>query len=248
MLCMQRLIRAVRSLAQNVARRGGFEVHRVQNGPLSMQRALLHFSHRIPVSTVIDVGASNGCWTELALPCWPAASYLLIEAQRDPHEADLRRLRQRDPRIDYVIAAAGNRAGSIHFDASSPFAGRASETAGPGHDIVVPVTTLDDEVARRGLGGPFLLKLDTHGYEVPILDGAPRVLANTNLLVIEVYNFTLGDGALQFPDMCARLRTHGFRPVGIVDLMYRPKDGFLWQFDLFFARSDRPEFASDRYE
>lgn len=245
---MQRLLQAVRSLAQTVARRGGFEVHRVQNGPLSMERALLHFSRRIPVSTVIDVGASNGCWTELALPCWPEASYLLVEAQREPHEPDLRRLKRRVPRVDYVIAAAGSRAGTIHFDASSPFAGRASERPTAGHDIVVPVTTLDEEVARRGLRGPFLVKLDTHGFELPILEGATRVLADASLLVIEVYNFTIGDGAVQFPEMCERLRKQGFRPAGIVDLLYRPKDGFLWQFDVFFARSDRPEFASNQYE
>lgn len=230
-----------------LARRGGYHVRPASEGPISMEGALAHFAPRFPVATVIDVGASNGCWTEIAMRSWPDAAYLLIEAQRDPHEPALRALKARSPRLEYVLAAAGHRSGTIHFDASDAFAGRASETTAPAHDIEVPVTTIDAEVARLRLPGPYLVKLDTHGFEVEILEGARAVLPQTSLLVIEAYNFELGGGALRFPRLCEHVEALGFLPVGLVDLMYRPKDGALWQFDLIFARSDRPEFRLAQY-
>lgn len=41
---------------------------------------------------------------------------------------------------------------------------------------VVPATTIDLEVAERGLQAPFVIKLDTHGFELPILNGARGTL------------------------------------------------------------------------
>ena len=234
---------AFTDLLQRAWRRSAEHLH----GPLTMAGALAHFAPRFQVATVVDVGASNGCWTEMALRHWPEARYLLIEAQRDPHEPALRALQARRPQVDYVLAAAGGRLGTVHFDASDAFAGRASDAPVAGRDIVVPVTTIDHEVAARGLPGPYLVKLDTHGYEVEILRGAGRVLAEASLLVVEAYNFTLCEGALRFPELCAHLEPLGFRPVGLVDAMYRPKDGALWQLDLVFARADRPEFRSNEY-
>ena len=52
--------------------------------------------------------------------------------------------------------------------------------------------------AQYSLPGPHLIKLDTHGYEVPILCGATETLRNTNLLVIETYNFRLIEAACFF--------------------------------------------------
>ena len=103
------------------------------------------------------------------------------------------------------------------------------------------------EVARRSLSPPFLVKLDTHGFEVPILDGASRTLEETSLLVVEAYNFDLGPGALRFPDLCRLLEQRGFRCVDLADPMWRPRDGALWQLDLLFVPASRPEFASNTY-
>lgn len=240
---MRRLHAALADLLQRAYRRSAEHLH----GPLTMEGALAHFAPRFPVATVVDVGASNGCWTEVALRHWPDARYLLVEALRDPHEPALRALKARRPQVDYVLAAAGSRRGTVHFDASDPFGGRASDGPVGGRDLVVPVTTVDHEVAARALPGPYLLKLDTHGYEVEILRGARRVLEEASLLVIEAYNFTLCDGALRFPELCQHLEPLGFRPIGLVDAMYRPKDGALWQLDCLFARADRPEFRSNEY-
>jgi FkbM family methyltransferase len=243
---MMGLMKWLRSIAAGALRAAGVQLHATSRGPLTMEDGLRAFAGRFRVGTVIDVGASNGSWTEAARPCWPEAAFLLVEAQGGPHLAHLEALRSRDPGVDFVIAAAGDRVGTIHFDAADPFGGIASRSGGAGR-VEVPMTTIDAEVERRALKAPFLLKLDTHGFELPILAGAARTLARTDLVVVEVYNFTVSEGALQFPDLCRHMAGLGFRPIAIVDVMCRPSDGVLWQFDCFFARAEIPELQRHRY-
>lgn len=210
-----------------------------------MQAALARVAPRLTVSTVIDVGASDGRWSVSAARQFRSARFLLIEALEVPHGEALRRLP--GDRFQVVIAAAGDTVGDVHFDAGDEFGGAAHREGTGSHDILVPMTTIDAEVAARGLPGPYLLKLDTHGFEVPILTGAERTLADTTVIVVEAYNFPIHPEALMFAELCAYLGQRGFRVFDLVDAMRRPQDEALWQFDLVFLRADRPEFSSDRY-
>lgn len=108
---------------------------------------------------------------------------------------------------------------------------------------MTPCTSIDAEIARLGLEPPFLIKLDTHGFELPILDGAAAALEKTNALFIECYNFFPGPSGLPFWSLCVRLEALGFRPYDMVEFLHRPRDGFFWQADILFLKSDRPEFA-----
>jgi FkbM family methyltransferase len=171
----------------------------------------------------------------------PAAHYLLVEAQAT-HKASLESLCKRSRSYDFIIAAAGEVPGELFFDASDPFGGQASKVRRQ-HDIVVPVTSIDHEVAARALAGPYLLKFDTHGFELPILAGATKTLEDTSAIVMECYNFRIAEEALLFYEMCAHLHDIGFRPIDLFDPMHRPHDGSFWQCDIVFARAVRPEFS-----
>jgi FkbM family methyltransferase len=204
-------------------------------------------SRDIPISTVIDVGASDGRWSEELMRVYPRSSYLLIEANSF-HQPALDRFLGRHPNAQYTLAAAGQTRGTVYFDASDPFGGVAAPAARGEQFVSTPSTSIDAEIAERSLRGPFLIKFDTHGYELPILRGAERTLAETDVLVIECYNFRVTPEALLFHEMCAFLAERGFRCIDVFDLMYRPGDQAFWQFDLLFVRDSRPEFASTSYE
>src|SRR6478736_5597984 len=63
------------------------------------------------VNTVVDIGASNGMWSQSVMPFFPSARYLLIEAQR-LHEADLKRFVSDHSNAEFVLKAAGEKAGT----------------------------------------------------------------------------------------------------------------------------------------
>jgi len=201
----------------------------------------------VSVESVIDVGASDGHWSRRMMRYFPKAKYLLIEAQEAAHGASLGKFKAGHANVEYELCAAGAEDGEIHFDASDPMGGLASATAFAKNDIVVPVKRIDHLVKRRKLRGPFLIKLDTHGYEVPILEGARETLAGSAMLIIEAYNFTLCPGALRFYELCEFLERRGFRCVDMFDVMNRPGDKAFWQMDMVFLPATHAVFQSSRY-
>lgn len=178
---------------------------------------------------------------------YPGARYLLVEAQAKAHGPALYQFKAQHPNVDYVLCAAGDREGNIYFDDADPFGGAASNEPFE-RGIVVPMSRIDQLISDKGdLKGPYLLKLDTHGFEVPILEGAKKVLAHASMLVIEAYNFTLRPGALQFYQLCQFLEERGFRCVDVFDILHRPKDGTFWQMDMVFVPSTHSMFSYNSY-
>lgn len=201
----------------------------------------------LAVRTVIDVGASDGRWSMAANKFFSGAQFLLVEAQ-NAHRPPLEKLARRHDNIRYTLAAASDKDGEIYFDASDLFGGIASHTPlTKGECVTVQARTIDSMVRDYRLEPPYLLKLDTHGFEVPILEGARKTLEETCLVIIETYNFRITDRSLTFQEMCGHMEQLGFRCIDLCDPMYRPKDGAFWQMDLFFAPKDNKEFFSNIY-
>jgi FkbM family methyltransferase len=200
----------------------------------------------LSINAIIDVGASNGAWSAELMHFLPTANYLLIEANA-VHEAALRRFCKGHPNASYVLASAGERSGKIYFDGSDPFGGLAMESQSHQEATPVRCVSIDDAVAGLALDGPFLIKLDTHGFELPIFRGAELALAAAEALVIECYNFRIAPDCILFYEMCGYLDERGFRCIDIFDPMYRPGDRAFWQCDIVFVRKDRPEFARTAY-
>ncbi len=203
-------------------------------------------SRGLTIKTWIDVGASDGVWSRRAHRYFPSSQFLLFEplAERQAALAELKRTHG----FDHVAAAAGRAPGRVNFSIDADLDGSGVAAAGALHTRSVPVETLDGAVTARGLSGPFGVKLDTHGHEIPILEGATAVLAQADLLVIEAYNFTLAPGSLRFHELCAWLESRGFRCCDLADPIRRPGDGVLWQMDLAFARADSALFKSSSYD
>lgn len=202
-------------------------------------------NHRF--DTVVDIGASNGSWSEFAMSHFPPCSYLLIEAQ-DVHEPGLKALCARHTNAEYALCAAGEFVGQLYFDIGDPLGGRASTVPHATNNAMLPATTVDEEIQNRGLQGPFLLKFDTHGFELPILKGAAKTLLNTEVIVMECYNYKISEECLLFFEMCAHLKLHGFRCIDLVEPLYRPYDHTFWQMDIVFVRDTRPSFQYVSYD
>jgi FkbM family methyltransferase len=185
---------------------------------------------------VIDVGAYVGEWTQQALPCFPSARFLMVEAQPEK-EKILRAVRDgAGGRVDYEIALLG----AAPRPAATFYLGETGSTLYPEQTAAVmrpvhlPMTTLDDLVGRRGVTGRVFLKMDVQGAELDVLAGAPEALARTDAVLLEASVVTYNAGAPRVADVVARLQELDFLLYDIWDLSRR--ENVLTQVDLVFAR------------
>ncbi len=218
------------------------------NKPKSMIGGIERCAKRgINPTTIIDIGAAEGNWTREVLPYWKNSNYLLFEPL--PQRAEqLDALAAQYPNVRIVKAGAGNKIGTVDFFITDDLDGSGIADNGTNaQKVTIPVTTIDDEIAKHQLKGSYLVKLDTHGYEVPILEGATKTLANACLVIIECYGLQIAPNSLLMWEMCAYMDKLGFRMVDLVDTLQRAKDGLFWQCDVFFEPKTKPYFTHNTY-
>jgi FkbM family methyltransferase len=203
-------------------------------------------AHKIEIASLVDVGASNGVWSKAFAHYFPGRHHLLVEANQ-VHLPALTELCRERPNWRFAMTAAGGTTGELYFDGSDPLSGVLATTPWNENYQPCPVSTIDDLLKTHPVPGPIMIKLDTHGVEIPILTGAMETLKQTSVLVIEAYNFTLVQPAVPFWDLCQYMLKLGFRPLDLFDLHYREVDNAFWQFDLLFVRDNLPLFRDTRY-
>lgn len=198
-------------------------------------------------TTIIDVGAAEGKWTLDAMKIWDNSNFVLFEPLKE-RDKDMDIIAATHRNCFVVKAGAGDKKGQINFYVTEDLDGSGIADNGTGADKrIINITTIDDEIGRLALDGPFLLKLDTHGYEVPIIEGALSTLKETELCVIECYGFQIAPKSLLFWEMCQYMDLKGFRLIDIVDVMHREKDKAFWQCDAFFAPKHHESFKYSTY-
>ena len=102
----------------------------------------------------------------------------------------------------------------------------------------IDVRTLDDVVASEliGPGDRLWLKIDTQGYEIPVLRGAERTLDRIEVVETELSLVELYEGQELFGEVTAYLAANGFGTWCIEPVFRDPASGELLQVDGIFAR------------
>jgi FkbM family methyltransferase len=204
----------------------------------------------IPVKTIVDIGAASGSWTVMAKDIWPECSYVLFEPLEE-RKAELEKLSSDNSNIFIVPYAAGKTISEAKFYVADDLDG-SGVTNGQNNSIdnvrIVKQTSIDIEIQKLQLSGEYIIKLDTHGYEVPIIEGCAEIIKNVSTFIIECYGFQIAENSLLFWEMCRYMNDLGFRLYNIVDVMNRQKDGSFWQCDAFFIRKDHEVFNTSAYQ
>jgi FkbM family methyltransferase len=205
---------------------------------------LERLAKRTTPKTVVDIGASNGQWSAMAKKVWPSAKFLLVEA--NPVFEDNLKAYCKLSGASYSLSLAGANSGlaACGFCEENPYQGVDLTE----NSSLVTVETIDKLLDDRGLPGPYLLKFDVHGHEIPILWGARETLKDTGAIVMEVYGWRQGHGSLRFWEMCSYLEGLGFGSSDLCEPLYRPYDGRLSQVDMAFERLSAPGMNTSRYE
>lgn len=206
--------------------------------------------NRIPthhiINTIIDIGASNGKWLQQAIALYPDAHALAIEPLEE-HRITLNKHSLNNPKYHFAICAAGAEDGqTANLAVPEQIDGSAIDGT-IGIQRIIPLRTIDSLINEYKLPPPYLIKFDTHGYELPILAGAETTLAQTECVILEVYNFDITPHARRFYEMCSIMEAKGFRCYDLADPMLRLHDKVLWQMDLFFCKTNSHIFEYEGY-
>ncbi len=241
-------MRILKDIVKNILNKGGYTISpktkSVTRGN-GMEEGFLRMKGLgIFPDLVVDIGAAQGVWTKKAERVWPNAQYELIEPLVE-NRNELEELKLRNNNIHFHLAVAGENSGETYLEVSPDLDGSGIYGGSSPNSRKVPVVKVDDIL--RDKSGSILLKLDTHGYEIPIIKGAKETLKQCVLLIIEVYGFHISPTCLVFHELSVELDKLGFRLIDIVDIMRRPGDQAFWQCDAFFIRKDHPVFENNSY-
>jgi FkbM family methyltransferase len=194
----------------------------------------------ISFETVIDVGVATG--TPEIYQAFPDASYVLVEPLAE-FEAVLKQLQQR-LKAQYFIAAAGAVDGETTINVHGDLSGSSllKQAEGPvfdGAPRTIPVRRLDGllpaDVAR-----PCLLKIDTQGTELDVVEGLGARIDAVDVMLIETSLLPFREGTAQFFDVVAGLKSRGFVVYDVIGGHCRALDNALAQVDLVLIPEHHP--------
>lgn len=216
----------------------GLQLSRRSTTRKTMTEALQHVARLgfIP-QTVIDVGVAYGTF-EL-YEAFPHARHLLVEPLAE-YQGVLDDIAAKY-NAECVLAAASATSGTTVVHVHPELSGSSiyRETEGSHVDGIpreVPLVTLDDLCREKELVGPFLIKADVQGAELQVLEGAKKILEETELVILEVSLFQFFLNGPQFHDVVSNMKCHGFVVYDIFGGHCRPFDNALAQVDVAFVK------------
>lgn len=221
----------------------GFELHRIDRKSRLESRATLRgclehvrSSGFVP-ETVIDVGAAYG--THELYEVFPEAYHLLIEPLEEFEEALIELVDGLD-RAEYLLAAATNSPGQVTINVHPDLVGSSlykevEDSDVNGFERMVAAVVLDEVCRSRNLHGPYLIKVDTQGSELDVLQGAESLLLETGLVVLEISFFEFFEGGPQLHECIDFMKRRDFVAYDLFGLQYRPLDGAMSQVDIAFV-------------
>ena len=168
--------------------RHGLCVWKRSSVPFGVQwtRDLQYFSQGRALAAVLDVGANVGQTATELLANFPDCTVHCFEPVRATFDV-LRTALAAAPRATLVNAALGEAVGTSEILScedslrSSMAFGEVGEIAPGTERETVQVDTVDSYCERHGIERLSLLKIDTEGFELPVLRGAERMLGDSRV-------------------------------------------------------------------
>jgi len=174
--------------------------------------------------TLLDVGAADG--TPELYDAYPDA--LIVAFDPLIEQLDLLRKKLNPRECEPVQIALGKATGRAElavdqmnlFKSSLHPRTALTRSNGPTMAQTVSVRALDDLVRERGWAPPFILKIDTEGHELEVLEGAMETLMKTAAIYCETSVAPRFEDGYRFSDIAAFLIASGFE---LCDVLAAPR-------------------------
>jgi FkbM family methyltransferase len=253
-------------LIRSLFKRAGFEIRRLDNEQaggdspwldqlggkqdafFDIKRLSQAWSYQI--QCFFDVGANDGATAQAALSYFDDVHLFAFE----PHPQTFQRLRQNvsSPNFKAFNIALGDRQGDAELFSygsdktnslvqDAPFAVRFRQKGNP---IKINISTVDDFCDTHRIGRIDILKIDTEGFDLSVMKGAAKKLANHEIRFIytefnDVFEEPDRSGGALFP-ICKFLYPFGFRFVAAYSDCLFPEGEFFAVHNALFVLPPSP--------
>lgn len=233
----------------------GDEIAWADQLPLPASHASIRSMLRLhQIDLVLDVGANRGQFARLVRQLGYTGDIVSFEPQSHCR-IELETAAQSDPRWTVVPCAVGNAPAELdlHVYADDTFSSlyQANDTAQRRFGSLVStrqvervrVIRLDDWWAEFAAGPArrILLKTDTQGNDLAVLDGTTEVLRQTHAIIVEASYVPIYQGTPQFAELAAWATSQGFVPSGIFPISHDSANLALIEADCVFTRARAPQ-------
>jgi len=193
----------------------------------------------------IDVGAYVGEWTRSFKKIFPSAKVLMIEPQPQLQSQLQQTLAQLSDVSCLQKLLGATEQDQVNFyqrETASSILTEWDKTEEP--SLQLPLTTLDSVTVDTAFAQPDFIKLDVQGFELEVLKGGERTLANVEAVLMEVNLIDVYKGAPLFAEVVSFMSQRGFQIYDVCSFFRRPLDDALWQMDVVFVRSNSSLLSS----
>ena len=200
------------------------------------------------IDTVLDVGANDGGYAQGILDAGFLGQILSFEPQPDAHaRLQARAARQQRWSVAPAMAlGAANGQITLHIAGNStsssvlPMLARHEQSAPQSRTIgtrTVPLSRLDQVVHPViAQARAIHLKIDTQGYEMPVLQGASGLMPRVRGLQLEMSLVPLYQGQVLFRELFDWVSAQGFALHGVIPGFGDQTTGRMLQMDGIFFR------------
>jgi FkbM family methyltransferase len=238
---------SIKHQVKTMALKMGVELRRY-NAVESPTARLAHQMTMHGIDLALDVGANDGGYGRLLRSLHYAGDILSFEPLSSAHTA-LQRATEKDPH--WFVAsrmALGETDGEIQINIAGNSASSSILPMADLHRAAAPVSayvgseevplhrldTIDHPAIARA--GAMLLKIDTQGYEMPVLRGAIALLPKVKGIQLELSTAVLYEGQTTYMDVIQWLQSHGYALWNLLPGFTDPESGRMLQFDGIFFR------------
>ena len=224
----------MRHLNRYLFNKAGLHITKLESSP-SLQGLLRKIqSMPMEITTIFDVGAYRGTWSEEVRKSFPQATFVLFE----PNEVHNQEISKRKFGVYNLVLgrstgskvkfyASGSTGDSFFLEKNNFYIGKEKE---------LETVSLKDVIEQHGLQFPGFLKLDTQGSEMEILLGAEEVLREIKLILVELPITKMNIGAPNLSEVVEYLEHNNFVPIHLSEI-HNVID-ILVQVDIAFLRRD----------
>ena len=239
------LNRVLKRSVQGLAGQLGYRIVPRNRDAMTLRR----FLERLPIRTVIDVGANDGTTSGQWLATFPQAKVHSVEALERYRQQLDRRARASGARMTVWPFAASDSESEVVFyeHADHPSSSSLLHSTEKSHELL-PFTRNERAVtvqARRldtlfaenqvELEPEVLIKLDVQGAELKVLSGCTGFLDKVKAIIVEVNLTEVYEGQPSFSQLIGFLEEHDLNFIGVLEQFHAGDDSAVY-LDAVFLR------------